>query len=361
MKRASFLILFFIPCLIPSFLSAQVKGNAYRQQVRNMPVQTTTTISGYSGSTIQNNNANYQRQQQSTNQYGYSWDAGLNWTNPNLVITSNDVMEFEVSAIMNVEAESYLAIFNITQPGETAAEADKLLNERLDKLKEDLKVLGVTETDFYVDVVSLVPLYEFEVEKKLFSKNYNEVPKGFELQKNIHISYVQSDLLDDILTAAARQEIYELVKVDYIVKSPEEAYKQMRQKAIANMNEKVADFEKLEVKLDTVFRQISEGKGVAYPISRYQSYQSAQSTSLQKTGRGEVTKIRKPEAYYYNALPYDLFDIVINPEYLEPVVQYTYKLKVRYVIKPDPVKVKKEFIWLTPDGEMRTLKVEDKK
>ena len=222
-------------------------------------------------------------------------------------------------------------------------------------------MLGVTSTDFYVDVVSLVPIYEFEVEKKLFSKNYSEVPKGFELQKNIHISYVQSDLLDAILTAAARQEIYELVKVDYIVKSPEDAYKELRDKSIKNMNTKIKDFEQLGVKLDTVYRVISEGKGVAYPISRYQSYQSAQSTSLEKSGRGEVTKIRKPLAYYYNALPYDLFDIVVSPEYLEPVVQYTYKLKVRYIIKPDPVKERTKYLWLTPQGEVRTLKVEDTK
>lgn len=357
MKRPITLILLFLPLCLPQFLSAQVKGNAYKQQVRLAPAQSMQSINSYGGQTIQNNNAYYQSNQQNTAQGG-SWDSGLNWTNPGLFMASNDIMEFEVSALMNVEAESYVAIFNLTQPGETAAEADQLLNDRLDKLKEDLKVLGITSNDFYVDVVSLVPLYEFEVEKKFFSKNYNEVPKGFELQKNIHISYVQSDLLDNILTAAARQEIYELVKVDYIVKSPEDSYKQMRKKAIENMNTKIADFEALEVKLDTVYRMLSEGKGVAYPISRYQSYQSAQSTSLQKTGRGEVTKIRKPEAYYYNALPYDLFDIVINPQYLEPVVQYTYKLKIRYIVKPDPVKLKKEFIWLTPEGEMRTIKVD---
>ena len=200
MRKIVYYCFLLIPLSLPISLIAQVKGNAYQQQVRGGVSAESLNQGYYDSNTLQGNTSTY------------SWESGLNWTNPNLLISRDDVMEFEVSSMMNVEAESFLAIFNITQPGETAAEADKLLNERLNALKEDLKVLGITNNDFYVDVVSLVPLYEFEVEKKLFSKNYNEVPSGFELQKNIHISYVQSELLDNILTAAARQEIYELVK-----------------------------------------------------------------------------------------------------------------------------------------------------
>ena len=55
-----------------------------------------------------------------------------------------------------------------------------------------------------------------------------EIPKGFELQKNVHIRYNDPSLLDRIVTAAARQEIYDIVKVDYFVKDPEAVYTQLR-------------------------------------------------------------------------------------------------------------------------------------
>ena len=39
-----------------------------------------------------------------------------------------------------------------------------------------------------------------------------------ELKKNIHVRYTKSTMLDKIVTAAAQNEIYDLVKVDYSIK-----------------------------------------------------------------------------------------------------------------------------------------------
>ncbi len=84
------------------------------------------------------------------------------------------------------------------------------------------QIAGHPDGDIYVDMVNFFPKYEYDVSKKLFSKKtYTEIPKGFELQKNIHIRYTAPALLDRIVTAAARQEIYDIVKVDYFVKDPQ--------------------------------------------------------------------------------------------------------------------------------------------
>jgi len=45
----------------------------------------------------------------------------------------------------------------------------------------------------------------------LFSKTYTEVPKGFEMQKNLHIKFNDENLLDDIMTFAANNEIYDFI------------------------------------------------------------------------------------------------------------------------------------------------------
>ncbi|HEX8115758.1 MAG TPA: hypothetical protein VF521_00675, partial [Pyrinomonadaceae bacterium] len=42
----------------------------------------------------------------------------------------------------------------------------------------------------------------------------------------------------------------------------------------------------------------------------------------------------KSRTFYFNALTADSFDLVIEPVVLEPVVQFTYYLKVKYDLEP---------------------------
>jgi hypothetical protein len=77
----------------------------------------------------------------------------------------------------------------------------------------------VKEKDVFTDMLSFVPVYEIETTRKLFSKTYQEVPAGFEIQKNIHIKFTDARILDQLVTAAAKEEIYDLVKVDFFVGS----------------------------------------------------------------------------------------------------------------------------------------------
>jgi len=138
---------------------------------------------------------------------------------------NNNEVEISINALSNQKAESYTAIFSMLQVGKTADETNTLLNTRLDGFLADLKNLGIPAADIYVDMVNFLPKYEYDVSKKLFSKKtYTEIPKGFELQKNIHIRYTTPALLDRIVTAAARQEIYDIVKVDYFVSDPQSVH-----------------------------------------------------------------------------------------------------------------------------------------
>jgi len=119
---------------------------------------------------------------------------------------NNNEVEISINALSNQKAESYTAIFSMLQVGKTADETNTLLNSRLDGFLADLKTLGIPAADIYVDMVNFLPKYEYDVSKKLFSKKtYTEIPKGFELQKNIHIRYTTPALLDRILAAALRR------------------------------------------------------------------------------------------------------------------------------------------------------------
>jgi len=78
-----------------------------------------------------------------------------------------------------------------------------------------------------------------------------------------------------------------------------------------------------------------------------------------------VTNPNKPTLRFYNAIPTNDYDLVINPGLLEPAAQFSYSLKVRFVLAPKkevkPVvqtKVQKQFYYMTADGKIVPLMVE---
>jgi len=272
-------------------------------------------------------------------------------------------LEITLNALSNQKASSYTAIFSLLQVGKTADETNSLLNQRLDAFLADLKSIGIPTADIYVDMVNFLPKYEYDVSKKLFSKKtYTEIPKGFELQKNIHIRYTDPALLDRIVTAAARQEIYDIVKVDYFVKDPGAIYSQLRETTFQYLKKIEGQYKTIGVRLDSAYHITAENAWVAYPINRYEKYQAFSTQRLDADENSKINTADKPVSRFYNAVPSNDYDLVINPEILEPAVQFSYNLVVRFTLperRPlEKTTVKKEFIMVTPTGEVKTLKVE---
>jgi hypothetical protein len=214
-----------------------------------------------------------------------------------------------------------------------------------------------------VDMVNFLPKYEYDLGKKLFSpKTYTETPKGFELQKNIHVRYTAPALLDRIVTAAARQDIYDIVKVDYNVKDPQARYAQLREAAFQYLNQIKKQYLAIGVRLDSAYTITAENAWVAYPLNRYESYQAYSSQRLDDSDGGKVYRADKQTSRFYNAVPSNDYDIVINPEILEPAVQFSFNLLAHFSFperKPaEKLVVKKEFVLVTPTGEVKSLKLE---
>jgi len=280
-------------------------------------------------------------------------------------ILENNQLEITINALSNQKASSYTVIFNLIQTGKTADETNTLFNTRLDGFLNELKNLGIPADAIYVDMVNFLPKYEYDVSKKLFSKKtYTEIPKGFELQKNVHIRYATPALLDKIVSAAAHQEIYDIIKVDYFVKEPQNVYADLREVSFQYLNKIKSQYRAIGIQLDSAYLVTAENAWVAYPINRYERYQAFSSERIDTDEKNNiiVNNVDKPSARFYNAVPANDYDIVINPEILEPAVQFSYNLVVRYTLRERnvPVKtaIKKEFILVTPNGEVKSLKID---
>ncbi|HEY0978511.1 MAG TPA: SIMPL domain-containing protein [Flavobacteriales bacterium] len=268
----------------------------------------------------------------------------------------------EVNAMMNMRADSYLAIFHITQLGQSAEEADSLMNSRVGNLIARVKKQGVKAEDVFTDMLSFVPVYEYEATRKLFSTTYQEIPAGFEIQKNIHIRFRDARILDQLVTAAAKEEIYDLVKVDFFVGQQGACYDTLRMFATRLLEKKLDNFEKLGLKVKESHRTGAEKNAAYFPLDRYTAYQTRTQASLNSRRKGQIVNdIRKPQSLFYNKVPYGNFDIVLHAEITEPPVQYTYNLTVVCQLPEAFADNKKEvkdiikYIWLNEKGEAKTI------
>jgi uncharacterized protein YggE len=261
-----------------------------------------------------------------------------------------------VKGMANVKADAYVAIFSVTQSGKTAEEVNTLMDARINQSLEQIRKKANTEA--IVDMVSFVPQYEYEVEKKLFSKKtYNEVPAGFELKKNIHIKYANANDLNDILAILTASEIYDLVRVDYFSNNMEAIKKDLMAKARTMMQEKLKTYQMLlGLKLDTLDKLLTDGYKTVLPVEMYKSYQAYNSTSLNVPKAKSVTQADKSTTLYYQPILDKEFDFVVNPTIIEPVIQVMYEIKLNVILeKEKPVTTQKEFILVTPNGDLKSI------
>lgn len=255
------------------------------------------------------------------------------------VLHPSNVLTIDVKALQNASATTYTAIFNVSQMGLTAESTNQLMKTRINDIKNRLNSIGVIQKDIAIDVISFIPIYEVEVTKKLFSKTYTEVPKGFELQQNIHIHFTKTHQFESILEACAQSEVYNLVKVDYFIENIQDVYKNLQTQLLKLIEDKKAYYKVLGFDMSQYSVAIADDKYCYFPKDFYQSYQAYNSISIEALDKSKgVTTAQKQTSYYYQPLTYENYDVVINPSILEPVLQIGMHIKLVFTPLPKEVK-----------------------
>lgn len=289
-------------------------------------------------------NVNY-RDQQSYNNNAID----INFPSDNTIVVS-------VKGLANIKADAYTAIFSITQNGKTTKEVNELMNQRITPSLNEIKLKKGTET--FVDMISFVPVYEYEAEKKVFNrKTYNEIPAGFELKKNIHIKFTDPNQLNEFIAILSNYEIYDLVRVDYFSTALETIKKEMMTKSKLLIQEKLKNYQEL---LGETFinaeKKITDGFIINLPVEMYKSYEAHNSSSLNLKKAANINQMNKSVTLYYQPVFNKDFDFVINSTVLEPVIQIQYEIKIAINREKKQVsKNDKEFILVTPNGDLKTL------
>ena len=108
----------------------------------------------------------------------------------------------------------------------------------------------------------------------------------------------------------------------------------MRKDCIDILNKKTQEYNTLGVNAANMYRTYEESHYCYYPLQRYETFISYTPDNL-KALSSTATLINENSKInlYYSKLPDNYFDKVINPDVLEPVIQYTYTVKMKTVFK----------------------------
>lgn len=239
----------------------------------------------------------------------------------------------EANVLMNVKANEYVAVFAVSTDGATVAECAQKSDATLKTFVADIHSLGIAADDVFVDFIAQTKTYGFTVEGDIAKEKL----VGFELKKNVSVHYTDRLLLDKLIAAASRSQIFDLVKVDYIVKDLNKVQDKLAEAASRVLDQKKSRYGKLlGVRLVPPMQVYADRSAIHYPTELYDSYTAAESEAMNSNAirqKYTVQQARKSRTFYYNGLDADGFDEVINPVITEPVVQFTLYLKVKYEVE----------------------------
>ena len=244
----------------------------------------------------------------------------------------------EASVLMNVKADEYVAVFGVSEEGATPEEAGAKMDATIASFKSGAKALGIAEEEIFVDFVVQNRIYTFRFEKETDDKTRTakEELAGFVLKKNVSIHFKDKTLVDQLAVVAARSRIYDLIKVDYLVKDREAIQARLQAQTFAILKRKAALYEAaLGLQLPAPTQIVLDKPSVYYPIEQYDSYKADEEENLSVPSDNTVVqRALKIRTTFFNPLSGAEFDVVVNPTIIEPVVQFTTYVKVRYTAPP---------------------------
>jgi uncharacterized protein YggE len=246
---------------------------------------------------------------------------------------SNTSVYLDANILMNVKANEFVATFGVVAEAETVAECQTKIDKTIAAFSESVKRLGIADNAIFVDFTGQTKVYNFKLEANVAKEQLG----GFELKKTVAIRYRDKNLIDRLLSAASKEKIYDLIRVDYVVTELAPIQERMAEIASEVIKTKVLRQQRLlGVKLKAVPQVIADRQSVYHPTEMYDSYAAAETEAVSSAfdrNQVSVQTLRKSRTFYYNPLTADGFDRVIEPIILEPVVQFTLYLKVKYELE----------------------------
>lgn len=241
------------------------------------------------------------------------------------IIVKDSIMQINASILLNSKADYFIITLGLNEEAKTVKEANTSINKRLAAFKKALAGIGISEDDIYVDFITQTKIYDF----KGTASEAVQFIKGFEIKKNIIIKTRASPVFDQIIELASDNEIYDVVKVEYININIDKIYADMMLAASNVVKQKKDLYLKLSpVELLPPPKIKLENFYAVYPNTRYKNYEAFETSEITTNYNSALIQRinRKNKTFYYDKIEQSKFDLIINSA--SPVVGIQYVLEI---------------------------------
>jgi uncharacterized protein YggE len=278
------------------------------------------TVSGQeSGNRIYGNNGYYQQKRHLQINTGTLGNSGEGYA-------------LEASILTNLKPDAFVVVFGVNAEGANAATSNEKVNAKIANLIQKVKPLGIDSSDIFIDFITQNRVYDFTVSGTQATEKFT----GFETKKTVAIRYKSREVFEKIVSAATDSNIFDLIKVDYIVSNFDSVRANLFDAAVKVLKSKEQKYANaLGVTLGAVGLSI-EKYDVTYPAEAYQRYQAFETGDASvenEQGVSSRVEKRKSFTFFYEPLQASSFDSVLAPPGLEPVVQFSIYLRMQYQVK----------------------------
>lgn len=171
--------------------------------------------------------------------------------NPPIVAVSGEGKEYAVPDIAEVS-------FGVeTGRQKTAADAMKILREKMNAVVDAVKKAGVEDKDIQTQNLSLSPAYDYEEGKR--------IDRGFEANQSLRVKVRDTEKIGTVLEAAVSNGSNQVGGVNFTIDDPEVLRASAREKAIKDAKEKAKLLASQLGKRLGRLREFQEGGG-GYPV-----------------------------------------------------------------------------------------------
>jgi len=259
---------------------------------------------------------------------------GVQRTSPNAGLIGNGTDQMiEAYVLLNAAPDEFIAVFGVAQEAPTAAESNQKVNTQIEQLLSAADKLGINRTSTFVDFITQNRIYDFVPSA---NNTIRETLSGFQTKKTVALRYKDRAITEKLLAAAAQASIFDLIKIDYAINDMGKIHNRLFEEAVRIVKQKEETYARslgLAIRRHSI---IQETYNTYYPAELYQSYTAYESGTVDPNyeSNTRVVRERKSSTSFLESLDRSAFDAVVNPVDIEPMVQCTLYLKMKYTVAP---------------------------
>ncbi|MHC4404682.1 MAG: SIMPL domain-containing protein [Planctomycetota bacterium] len=218
----------------------------------------------------------------------------------------------------------------VEQPTAPACQSE--CRKREEELVKALKGPGVDPDAIVVDFISILPVYEWEIEVREGESVAVEKRSGFRMQSNVHVEVATEEKAREALKTAFEIGVSDVIAFDYWNEDVDRCKKEARAEALQVAKEKA------ELLLGSLFADppaplnVHESTRVVYPRSLYHSFENVYAEEIAIPYSEEqipTLRVARPKNTYYRGLMEEA-DVVGQGLPLRPQISVVSSVRLYY-------------------------------